>query len=53
MPIMLFYSCNIKTYAQFGHYEIEYGVCPEDPKVEHYRMVGKQFNPNKCNFVIK
>lgn len=51
--ILICYSCGIKTYAQYGHYEIEYSVCPVYPDVEHYRMVGKQFNPEECNFVIR
>ena len=49
--ILFMTSCVIPRYADVGYYERHFGVCPEDPEVEHYRAIGKGFNPENCNLI--
>ena len=45
-------SCLIvPRYADVGYYERVWSRCPEDPNVEHWRAIGKGFDPEKCNFI--
>ena len=44
-------SCIVPRYCDVGYYEREWSRCPEDVNVEHWRAVGKGFNPENCNFI--
>lgn len=49
--IVILSSCVAgEKYSEVGHYEIVYGMCPVY-HVKHYRKIGKQFNPEECNYV--
>ena len=44
-------SCVVPRYIDVGYYEREWGRCPENASVQHWRAVGKGFNPKLCNFI--
>lgn len=49
--ILILSSCIVPRYMDVGYYERIWGRCPEDASVEHWRAVGRGFNPKKCNYI--
>jgi hypothetical protein len=49
--ILILSGCIVPRYSDVGYYERQWGCCPEDVNVEHWRAVGKGFNPENCNFI--
>ena len=44
-------SCIVPRYADVGYYARKWSWCPEYPNVQHWRAVGKGFNPENCNYI--
>lgn len=49
--LIICFSCYKPDINKSVDYVCVYGTCPEYPEVKHWRKVGKNYNPENCNWI--